>query len=60
MQRAFAAEFLCPINALQAFLDDDLSEERIEEAADYFGVSALTAKNQLASHDINAASTVTI
>jgi hypothetical protein len=60
MQRAFAAEFLCPIDALQAFLDDDLSEERIEEAADHFGVSALTAKNQLASHDINAASTVTI
>ncbi|MGF7208249.1 hypothetical protein GGE65_002834 [Skermanella aerolata] len=50
VQRAFAAEFLCPIDSLQAFLNDDFSEDRIEEAADYFGVSALTAKNQLASH----------
>jgi hypothetical protein len=60
MQRAFAAEFLCPINALLSFLNDDLSEERIEEAAAYFGVSALTAKNQLASHDIISANMVTI
>lgn len=39
LQRAFAVEFLCPIRALEGFLDGDLSEDRIEDAALHFGVS---------------------
>lgn len=49
-QRAFAAEFLCPIEALLARLDDDLSDDAIEEAADHFGVSERTAQSQLVNH----------
>lgn len=52
MQRAFAAELLCPIDALKSFMNGDFSDERMEEAAEYFGVSVLTAKSQLANHDI--------
>jgi hypothetical protein len=38
-QRAFAAEFLCPIAALQSFLNGDFSSYAIEEAASKFDVS---------------------
>ena len=50
-QRAFAAEFLCPIDALMERLDDDLSDDAIEEAANYFGVSDRAARTQLVNHD---------
>lgn len=50
MQRAFAAEFLCPIDMLKAFLDDDFSEYAIEEAADHFGVTPRTVRSHLANH----------
>jgi len=50
VQRAFAAEFLCPIATLEDFLDADLSPEAIEEAAEYFGVSELAVKSHLANH----------
>ena len=40
MQRAFAAEFLCPFAGLAEFLDDDLSDEAREEAAAEYGVSS--------------------
>ncbi|WP_192499245.1 ImmA/IrrE family metallo-endopeptidase [Skermanella pratensis] len=52
MQRAFAAELLCPIDALDSFMNGDYSDDRIEEAAEYFGVSVLTAKSHLANHDL--------
>ena len=38
-QRAFAAEFLCPIEALDDFLGGDFTETKREKAADYFKVS---------------------
>lgn len=38
-QRAFAAEFLCPLDALTSFLSDDFSSYAIEEAANKFDVS---------------------
>lgn len=38
-QRAFAAEFLCPVAALQDFLQGDYSEPAIEDAAQHFEVS---------------------
>ena len=41
-QRAFAAEFLCPIDSLVEYLDDDFSETALENAADHFSVSETT------------------
>ncbi len=46
-QRAFAAEFLCPIDALMEFLDEDFSEPALEEAAEQFGVSEQTVGSLL-------------
>ncbi len=46
-QRAFAAEFLCPIDALTSFLDEDFSSYAIDEAADEFGVSEQTVTSLL-------------
>ncbi len=46
-QRAFAAEFLCPIDALTSFLDGDFSSYAIEEAAEKFDVSEQTATSLL-------------
>lgn len=46
MQRAFAGEFLCPIHSLLAFLNDDFSDEKQQDAAEHFNVSsfAVTAR----------------
>lgn len=53
VQRAFAAEFLAPIDALQTFLGSDLvDEDRIEEAGGYFGVSPLTVRSHLVNHGL--------
>jgi len=52
MQRAFAAEFLCPIGALQAQLNGNMSSEAIEEASDYFGVSPLAVRSHLANNGL--------
>lgn len=38
-QRAFAQAFLCPAEQLIGFIDGDLSDEKIDEAAVYFNVS---------------------
>ncbi|MBF0271639.1 MAG: hypothetical protein HQL98_06230 [Magnetococcales bacterium] len=52
-QRAFAAEYLAPIDELGAFLGEAITdEERIEEAGRHFGVSALTVKSHLANHGL--------
>lgn len=48
LQRAFAAEFLCPIDTLRTFLDDNFSSEAIEEAGEYFSVSPLAVRSHLA------------
>ncbi len=50
VQRAFAAEFLCPYEALLDFLNGDFSPEAIEEAGEHFGVSELAIKSHLANH----------
>lgn len=47
LQRAFAAELLCPIDALLEFLNDDHSESSREEAASHFNVSELTISSLL-------------
>lgn len=41
-QRAFAAEFLCPIDELVQVLEDDYSDENIGNAAGFFDVSEQT------------------
>jgi len=43
-QRAFAAEFLCPVSSLVEFLDGDFSESAVEDAASYFTVSEQTVE----------------
>lgn len=50
VQRAFAAEFLCPIESLTEFLQEDFSEDRIEEATGYFAVSTRTILSHLVNH----------
>lgn len=47
VQRAFAAEFLCPICALDQFLNNDYSEAKREKAASHFQVSNQTIDNLL-------------
>jgi hypothetical protein len=50
-QRAFAAEFLCPIRAVESFLNEDYSQEAIERAAEHFGMSPLAMRSHLANND---------
>lgn len=54
IQRAFAAELFCPIDALEDFLGDDYSAERCEEAAEHFGVGSLTIRSHLANNHLIA------
>lgn len=49
-QRAFAAEFLCPIEALVDFLRGDYSEAAFEEAADHFRVGEQTVESLLVNN----------
>lgn len=46
-QRAFAAEFLCPINSLIKYLGDDFSETAREDAANHFLVTGRTVDSLL-------------
>jgi hypothetical protein len=50
-QRAFAAELLCPIKSLDEFLAGDYSPERVEEAAERFGISPLAISSHLANNN---------
>lgn len=50
VQRAFAAESLCPFDAPGEFPEEDSSPEAIEEAGARFGVSKLAVKSHLANH----------
>lgn len=52
VQRAFAAEFLCPINNLVNYLSSDFSKDSIEDAADYFKVSPLAVETQLVNNRV--------
>ncbi len=55
-QRAFAAEFLCPIAALQEFLQEDFTETATEDAAQHFDVSPTTVTSLLANNGLIASS----
>ena len=52
MQRAFAAEFLCPIASLRSYLGDEFLPEAFEDAAEYFGISEMAVKSHLANHHL--------
>ena len=56
-QRAFAAELLCPYEAICEFLDRDRSTERCDEAAGHFNVSPLAISSLLQNNDHLHAST---
>ena len=50
MQRAFAAELLCPVESLLDVLADDFSEDARVTAAEQFGVSPLAVSAVLANN----------
>ena len=52
MQRAFAAEFLCPFDSLIDTLEDDFSDEARDAAAAHFAVSPLAVNAVLAHHGV--------
>ncbi len=49
-QRAFAAELLAPIDAVDEFLGGEHTDDRLSEAAEYFNVSPLTISSILANN----------
>lgn len=51
-QRAFAAELLCPLDSLLAFLDGDFSSYAIAEAAEEFEVSDLLVSSHLLNNGL--------
>ena len=52
LQRAFAAEFLCPIDSLRLYLGEEFPPEAFEEAAEHFGISEMAVKSHLANHHL--------
>ncbi|PPQ34928.1 ImmA/IrrE family metallo-endopeptidase [Rhodopila globiformis] len=52
VQRAFAAEFLSPFEAVEGMLDGDFSSEAIEEVADHFSVSPVAVETLLRNHGL--------
>lgn len=52
IQRAFAAEFLCPIESLKAFVGTDSSTSNIERAANHFEISPLAIASHLTNHRV--------
>jgi hypothetical protein len=52
MQRAFAAEFLCPIESLKNYLGAEFLPESIENAADHFGISEVAIRSHLANNHL--------
>ena len=52
MQRAFAGEFLCPIDSLTDYLNNDYSDETREDAANRFRVSPLAVTTLLVNNGL--------
>lgn len=50
LQRAFAGEFLCPVDSLLGFMNDDFSDEKQQDAAEYFNVSPLAIQTLLVNN----------
>jgi hypothetical protein len=51
LQKAFAAEFLAPIDSVDTFLDGDYDEDRQQEAANQFGVSPMMINSLLKNNN---------
>lgn len=51
-QRAFAQAFLCPAEQLIDFINGDLSDEKIDEAAMYFNVSSRLVESTLVNKGV--------
>ncbi len=51
-QRAFAAEFLCPIEALEELMAGDFSMDAVEEAAERFEVGPAAVQTQLVNNGL--------
>lgn len=52
LQRAFAAEFLCPIESLRDYLGNEFLPEAFENAAEHFGISEMAVKSHLANNHL--------
>jgi hypothetical protein len=50
LQRSFAAELLCPFDAVEDLLAGDYSPENLQEVAAHFDVSELTVRTLLVNH----------
>lgn len=53
LQRAFAAEFLSPFEAVEAALDGDHSDEKQQQVAEHFKVAPMTIRTQLVNHGMD-------
>jgi hypothetical protein len=53
IQRAFAAEFLCPAEGALEQLNGDYSEPAVEQVAERFGVSPEIVANLIANREVN-------
>jgi hypothetical protein len=53
IQRAFAAEFLCPAEGALDQLSGDYSEPAVEQVAERFGVSTEIVANLIANQEVN-------
>jgi hypothetical protein len=53
IQRAFAAEFLCPAEGALEQLGGDYSEPAVEQVAERFGVSPEIVENLIANQEVN-------
>lgn len=58
LQRAFAAELLCPFAQALEILSGDYSEEKQMAVAEHFDVSEMTVQTQLLNHGMLTQSTV--
>ena len=54
VQRAFAAELLCPWEAAAPMLHDSVSEDDATDVANHFGVSPLLLINRIVDHQFRA------
>jgi len=52
LQRSFAAEFLCPFDAVSNFLKGDFNEESIDDAAAHFNLSERAVRTILVNHKV--------
>ena len=52
LQRAFAAEFLSPVDEVRNFIQKNVTTETIGKAADHFSVSPQTIAHSLANHGV--------